>query len=333
MIEGNRTGSDRPPRVSVIMPAYRAAPFIAEALASVLAQTFQDFEILVVNDGSPDQADLEAALSPFASRIRYFDQPNRGVSAARNYAIHQARGSFVAFLDSDDAWLPQYLDTQVRFLDQNPSAVAAVSDVLLFGDPVGSEVRHEWLRPGMGQLLGFEDMICRRAGQLPSATVVRRTTAIAAGLFDEQMRLGEDIEFSMRICFCQGMIGYTKQALAKYRKNPDGAVAKLSPRDITQNERECLLRIGSKLPLESRQRTVLEREIAGLQAELAMIDVYEDLAHQQFHKAAKDLKQANRYYRDKRILLAMVALKIFPRWTSRLLLARKHGRQMAKAHP
>jgi hypothetical protein len=121
--------------------------------------------------------------------------------------------------------------------------------------------------------------------------------------------------------------------LAKYRKNPDGAVAKLSPRDITQNERECLLRIGSKLPLESRQRTVLEREIAALEAEGAMIDMYEDLAHQEFHKAARDLRQANRYYRDKRILLAMLGLKIFPGWTSRLLLARKNARPTAKAHP
>jgi len=73
--------------------------------------------------------------------------------------------------------------------------------------------------------------------------------------------------------------------------------------------------------------------LAGLEAELAMLDVYQDLVHREFKKAAKDLKAANRYYRDKRILLAMVALKIFPRWTSRLLLARKHGRQMAKARP
>ena len=333
MIEGNRTGSDRPPRVSVIVPAYRAAPFIAEALASVFAQTFKDFEILVVNDGSPDKAELEAALSPFAGRIRYFDRPNRGVSGARNFAIHEARGSLLAFLDSDDLWLPPYLETQVQFLDQNPGAVAAVADVLLFGDGVGGEVRHQWLRPGMGQLMSFEDMICRRAGQLPSATVVRRASAIAAGLFDEQLRLGEDIEFSMRICFPHGTVGYIKQALAKYRKNPNGAVAKLSPRDITENERECLLRIGTKLSLQGRQRTVLEREIAGLEAELAMIDMYEDLAHEEFEKAAKHLKEANRYYRDKRILLAMLALKIFPAWTSRRLIARKDARQTAKAHP
>src|ERR1044071_9453875 len=108
-----RLDPNRSPLVSVIVPAYDVAEFIAEALDSVLAQTFDDYEIIVINDGSPDTKDLERALAPYLSRIVYIKQENRGVSAARNTGIKAARGSLIAFLDADDTWLPNYLEVQV----------------------------------------------------------------------------------------------------------------------------------------------------------------------------------------------------------------------------
>jgi glycosyltransferase involved in cell wall biosynthesis len=106
----DQTGS---PLVSVIIPAYDVAEFIGEALDSVFAQTFTDYEVIVINDGSPDTAKLERALAPYLSRIVYLKQENRGVSAARNTGINAARGSLIAFLDGDDVWLPNYLEVQV----------------------------------------------------------------------------------------------------------------------------------------------------------------------------------------------------------------------------
>ena len=90
------------PAVSVVIPAFRVAGYIAETLDSVLAQTCQDFEILVVNDGSPDTEALRAALAPYRERILYIEQPQGGPSKARNTAIAAARGDLLAFLDGDD---------------------------------------------------------------------------------------------------------------------------------------------------------------------------------------------------------------------------------------
>ena len=92
------------PAVSVVIPAFNAACDIAAALESVFAQTFTDYEVIVVNDGSTDN--LPAAIHPFQHRLIYIDQPNRGAAAARNTGIRTARGRYVAFLDADDVWHP-----------------------------------------------------------------------------------------------------------------------------------------------------------------------------------------------------------------------------------
>src|ERR671939_2007579 len=97
------------PAVSVIIPAYNAAAHIGAALDSVFAQTFTDYEVIVVNDGSPDTPELERALDAYAGRLLYVRQENRGPSGARNAGIRRARGEYVALLDSDDLWLPAYL--------------------------------------------------------------------------------------------------------------------------------------------------------------------------------------------------------------------------------
>src|SRR6516164_8360493 len=94
------------PLVSVVIPAYNSSHFIAATVESVLSQTLSSFEIIIVNDGSPDTRELETALRPYSSQVRYFSQENRGPSAARNFAIGKAIGRYVAFLDSDDVWLP-----------------------------------------------------------------------------------------------------------------------------------------------------------------------------------------------------------------------------------
>src|SRR5919197_986029 len=92
------------PLVSIVIPAYRASDHIRRALDSVFAQTFPDFEVIVVSDGSPDGSELEIILASYAGQIRYFSQPHRGAGAARNAGVRAARGRYVAFLDADDCW-------------------------------------------------------------------------------------------------------------------------------------------------------------------------------------------------------------------------------------
>src|SRR5258706_6199184 len=109
------------PKISVIMPAYNTARLIAASLDSVLQQSFQDFEVLVVNDGSPDAAALEEVLAPYLERIVYIKQENKRAAGARNTAIRQARGEFLAFLDSDATWLPDNLGSQMKWFTEDPT--------------------------------------------------------------------------------------------------------------------------------------------------------------------------------------------------------------------
>src|SRR5215467_1463918 len=112
-----RAAQARAPSVSVIIPAYNTARYIGEALDSVFGQTYRDFEVIVINDGSPDTEALEAVLRPYLDRIVYLKQENRGPAAARNLGIHQARGEYIAFLDSDDCWVEEYLARQMSMFD------------------------------------------------------------------------------------------------------------------------------------------------------------------------------------------------------------------------
>ena len=108
------------PRVSVLIPTYNCARFLSQAIDSVLAQTFQDFEILVVDDGSTDDTAQVVARYP---RVRYIRREHCGVSASRNAAVAAATGEIVVFLDADDFWLPEKLEKQVTYLDENPNCM------------------------------------------------------------------------------------------------------------------------------------------------------------------------------------------------------------------
>src|SRR5271165_3446979 len=109
------------PRVSVIIPTYKTANLIAACLDSVFAQTYKDFEAVVVNDGSPDTPELEKVLAPYMERIVYIKQENKRTAGARNNAIRHARGEFVAFLDSDDTWMPDHLASQMQLFASDTS--------------------------------------------------------------------------------------------------------------------------------------------------------------------------------------------------------------------
>ncbi|QYO63390.1 glycosyltransferase family 2 protein [Leptolyngbya sp. 7M] len=106
------------PQVSLIIPAYNGERFITKALDSILHQTYSDYEIIVVNDGSTDQT--AAVLQPYRERIRYIEQANRGVAAARNRGMALAQGELIAFLDQDDVLLPDKLAVQVECFAQQP---------------------------------------------------------------------------------------------------------------------------------------------------------------------------------------------------------------------
>jgi glycosyltransferase involved in cell wall biosynthesis len=206
-----------PPTVSVIVPAYRVAPYIAETLDSVLAQTRQDFEIVVVNDGSPDTEALRAALAPYLGRIRYLEQPQAGPSSARNTAIAAATGEWLAFLDGDDAWEPTFLESQLSLLATDPRAVLAWCDSQPFGG-TGREPTLMTSEPPSGEC-DVAALLVGRCVVFTSTTVARRRAVIDAGGFDEDLHRCEDFDLWLRLAL-RGRLLYSRAVLGRRRLHP-----------------------------------------------------------------------------------------------------------------
>jgi glycosyltransferase involved in cell wall biosynthesis len=174
------------PSVSVIIPVHNGEAHIAEAIASVQAQTLTPFEIIVVDDGSTDQT--FSVLSRLGDAIRLVRQANQGPAAARNTGLALSQGELIAFLDADDLWMPDKLETQVQPLVVQPEVGYSVS-----------RVKFE-LEPGMPMPEGFrkEWLDTEPVGYLLSALVARRSTFDRVGLFDPALRLSEDVDWFAR---------------------------------------------------------------------------------------------------------------------------------------
>jgi len=209
-------------RVSIIVPAYNAASFIGDALASVLRQTYPHWETVVVDDGSTDQtrAAVEAHMPAFRGRLRYLYQENRGVSAARNTAIRACRGELIALLDADDIWLDNRLERGVDTLDQRPEIGLVHAKVIridregkLIGKPPA---------PAEKYLSGniARHIYSRRAHLLAPTILFRRRCLDAAGYFDESFQVTEDRDLWFRIARAFP-ISYINEVLARYRVSPD----------------------------------------------------------------------------------------------------------------
>jgi glycosyltransferase involved in cell wall biosynthesis len=206
-----------PPTVSVIVPAYGVAPYIATTLDSVLAQTRQDFEILVVNDGSPDTPELRKAVAPYRARIRLLEQAHGGPSKARNTAIAAATGEWLAFLDGDDAWAPSFLASQLGVLARDPTAVLVWCDSQPFGG-TGREPTLMTLEPPAGEC-DVAALLVGRCVVFTSTTIARRQAVLDAGGFDEGLRRCEDFDLWLRLAQ-RGRLLYSHEVLGWRRLHP-----------------------------------------------------------------------------------------------------------------
>jgi len=200
-------------KVSVVMPSYNAARFVTAAIDSVLAQTFQDFEILVVDDGSTDNTRevLEKYDSP---KIRYLYKKNGGVASARNYGIENARGKYIAFLDADDLWLPEKLEKQIALLEANEEiglVYAATEKVDENLQTVGYIKANSYEDYCEALLLNLNII----AGSCSSA-IVRRDIALKTNGFDAEFSTCADWEYWLRLSLLT-QFAPVKEYLVKYR--------------------------------------------------------------------------------------------------------------------
>ncbi len=181
------------PTVSVIIPTFNRAWTLSSAIDSVLAQSFQDFELIIVDDGSTDNTN--ALLTQYGDTIKVLPQANRGVSAARNRGIHAARGRLIAFLDSDDEWMPEKLAVQVEFFKQNPTLQICQTEEIWIrkGQHVNPKKRHK--KPS-GDIFKPSLHLCLVS---PSAVMLRRALFERVGFFDEALPACEDYDMWLRI--------------------------------------------------------------------------------------------------------------------------------------
>ncbi len=183
------------PAVSVIIPTHNRAEMLKRSAQSVLDQTFRDFELIIVSDGSLDHTD-EVTASFADSRIRYLKHPAaRGASAARNTGIQASTGKYLAFLDDDDIWLPQKLEVQVKALENAGDRVGLVYNwIEYFQDGKLISKRHPTLRGDI-----FHEMLDRQAITNSSALLIKREVISVIKGWDEELPRGNDGDFIRRI--------------------------------------------------------------------------------------------------------------------------------------
>ncbi len=203
------------PEVSVIVPTYNYAHFIEDCLKSIFAQTYNDFEVIVVDDGSTDHT--SKVLAAYRKDIHYIYQENKGLPAARNTGIKASKGKYLAFLDSDDLWLPEKLAEQVRIIREDSDMGIIFSDANAFQE--GTILRESILK---------EEKICTgfcfqrlfMGNYLIMPTVlIRKSCLTKSGLFDETLTAVEDYDLWLRIA-AFFKIGFVDKILAMYRVHP-----------------------------------------------------------------------------------------------------------------
>jgi GT2 family glycosyltransferase len=271
--------------VSIITPAWNAAACIGETIASVLAQTFADWEWLIVDDGSSDETvRIVRAHAERDPRITLIQQPNAGPSAARNRAMREATGRWFAFLDSDDVWQPGFLAAQLRVFDAHPDTDLVTATAWNRGGPFDGRPTRA-LVPGR-PLLTLEEMILDETSVF-IMTVFRRQVFEAIGGFDESQWTSEDYDFWLRAAEA----GFT------FRTNPEPLGWYRIRGESLSRQRTRMLeglltsyrKAASRTRAAGRVRDAITRQINRFEAELLLEQAKVALEHQQFATAADRL--------------------------------------------
>ena len=306
MFEGQR---DKTPAVTVVIPVYNSAHYIAQALDSLKTQTFTDYEVIVVNDGSEDSEELERILKSHPLPVIYVSQENKGVSAARNAAIRIARGEFYAQLDADDQWTPDYLDVQLRILTDNPDVAVVYPNATIVRD--GSDATLEFMKisPSEGDV-NFESLVRQKCVVMTCVTA-RMSAIREAGMFDESLRSCEDFDLWLRIVRNGGRIVYHQRPLVLYRRH-EGSLS--SDRVwMTRNLLAVFEKCAAKFELTAAERDILDDQIASNRANLHLFEGKHQLSAGSTSAALVSLEKANEHLRTPKLRFVIFLLRHAPR--------------------
>ena len=272
------------PVVSVIIPAHNAVQYIAETLASVLAQTYRALEVIVVDDGSTDgTADLVRVQFP---AVICLSKINEGVARARNYGIANSRGEWVAFLDADDLWLPKKIESQIAAVRARPEIGLCFTDSTIFLD-MPRRVLHRASaaikpRPECGAAALFEDNFITT-----STVMVRRSVLDTVGQFSPEFHGPEDFELWLRIAE-RFAIHYVDEPLALYRRHAESLTGQICVQSyIDQHRTICALAMV-------RQPELYRHVVRRARARFAVNVAYRILNRSQRSEARRLLRLAMR---------------------------------------
>ncbi|MDF0643632.1 MAG: glycosyltransferase [Nitrospira sp.] len=288
------------PTVSVVIPIYNCVEYLQQALTSALNQQGVGIEILLVDSSTDDSCAAIARKSD--ARVRYTYQESRGVSAARNLGIRQARGEFIAFLDADDEWLPDKLSMQVSALRKFPQAGLVFTDTMMFRDStviqaaMNRDMLKEWRRSHVSDLPGWYcgnlySQLLTQDCMNTSSVLVRRKAVEEQGLFDENFKVGEDYDLWLRIARSCPMI-FIDRVLCRYRVHNDGLSGGEDVRALRWLEAHIAVREKHRrMELVPAQHMELLRDILGRHAWEAG---WNHFGHNQFHEARRHFSAAIR---------------------------------------
>ncbi|HTM02140.1 MAG TPA: glycosyltransferase [Vicinamibacterales bacterium] len=272
--------------VSVITPAWNAAAWLPETIASVLAQTHADWEWLIVDDGSADDTGVIVERASRAdARIRLLRQSNAGPSAARNRAMREARGEYFAFLDSDDVWDPRFLDAQLQVFSAHPETHLVTATALNLGGPFNGRPTRR-ISTGGTPVLPLDELILDETSAF-IMTVFRREVFETIGGFDESQWTSEDYDFWIRAAQAGFVFRCNPVPLGQYRVH-DGSLSQHRARmleGILLSYRKAQARAAAT----ATEGSAIARQIQRFESELLLEQAKTALEQRQFAAAAERL--------------------------------------------
>jgi len=317
------------PAVSVVIPAYGVARYIAEAIDSVLVQTFREFEIIVVNDGCPDSASMEAVLAPYiaAGEINYVRQENRGLAGARNTGIRAAKGEFVAVLDGDDRLRPEALEVWTGIMRSNTGTGLVYGNGMFFGGTQRDGQDLMTTYPSPGRFVTFADLVTRKANSVGCA-MFRRDRLFEIGLYDEVLRKAEDYDIALRMAKSGAVVENTKAIVFDYRLRPDGLSQ--SGGDIRAWRVHVLEKHRKQPDLSPAETEIIAGELRYQCAMQALDDSRVALRSGDYARARSRFRDANPGGISIRRICISAALLIWPGALRRFVLLRESRSREAK---
>lgn len=297
------------PFFSVIIPAYNAAHHIVDALTSVFEQKIDNYEIIVVNDGSPDTVELERQLQPYLNDITYIKRLNGGPAAARNTGILAAKGEYIAFLDSDDQWMPTHLTEMMEVLQRDPTLDLVYGDAVNFGELAKEGATTMGANPSEG-LATFESLVLCKCTVVGSTVVARRQALIETGLFDESFIQGEDFDLWARLAYRGGRIDYRKHIHARRRIHTSNLT--LDTVGSFGGQARALRKLMKELDLPEDLRKEIQKEAEKCDAAMALEKCKQQLVAKHYDEAVVELERANASYRSRKLQLVLYLMRTMP---------------------